>query len=122
MIMDWATFGCPTKTGAPWSQSDIEEAIARGPHQLVLTPKAIEHFTKEIREKVCIQQARVVEWDSIKDNPSMELKILPIAAIPHKLKAYWSILDLSFRLRLKKWRFQGCGKQDNHQNCPGRSH
>jgi hypothetical protein len=81
--------GALQKTGAPWSQSDIKEAIARGPHQSALTPKAIEHFTKEIREKNCIQQARVVEWDSIKDNPPTELKILPIAAIPHKSKAYW---------------------------------
>jgi hypothetical protein len=91
-LMDWATFGCPTKTGAPWSRSDIEEAIARGPHQLALTPEAIEHFTEEIREKVRTQQARVVEWDSIKDNPPTELKISPIAAIPHKSKAYRSIL------------------------------
>jgi hypothetical protein len=29
------------------------------------------------------------------------LKIFPIAAIPHKLKAFCSILDLSFQLKLK---------------------
>jgi hypothetical protein len=33
--------------------------------------------------------------------PPKELKISPIAAIPHKSKAHQSILDLSFRLRLK---------------------
>lgn len=43
----------------------------------------------------------MVEWDSIKDNPPRELKISPIAAIPHKSKAFRSILDLSFALRLK---------------------
>jgi hypothetical protein len=122
MLMDWATFGCPTKTGAPWSLSELEEAIARGPHQSALSPAAIEHFAEEIREKVRTKQARVVEWDAIKDNPPTELKISPITAIPHKLKAYRSILDLSFWLRLKKWRLQRRGKQDNCQDSTGRSH
>jgi hypothetical protein len=100
-LMDWATFGCPTKTGQPWTQADIEEAIARGPHQSALTLEAIKHFAQEIKEKVRTNQARVVKWDTIKDNPPRELKISPIAAVPHKSKAFRSILDLSFRLRLK---------------------
>ncbi len=109
-LVEWATFGCPTKTRQPWKRADLDEAIARGPHQSASTPEAIEHFAGEIRAKVRTNQARVVEWDSIKDNPPAELKILPIAAIPHKSKAFWSILDLLFRLRLKKWRLQGGGK------------
>ena len=39
-------------------------------------------------------------WEEIRDNPPRLLKISPVAAIPHKSKAYRSILDLSFRLRL----------------------
>ncbi len=35
------------------------------------------------------------------DNPPKELKILPIVVITHKSKAFRSILDLSFCLRLK---------------------
>jgi hypothetical protein len=42
----------------------------------------------------------LVEWDSIKDSPPTELKVSPIAAIPHKSKEFCSILDLSFQLRL----------------------
>ncbi len=41
-----------------------------------------------------------MSWDDIKDDPPCQLKISPIAAIPHKLKAYRLILDLSFQLRL----------------------
>ena len=37
----------------------------------------------------------------IKDNPPTQLKISPIAAIPHKLRGFRSILDLSFSLHLK---------------------
>ncbi len=44
-------------------------------------------------------------WDNIKENPPSQLKVSPIAAIPHKSKAFQSILDLSFRLRLQNGRF-----------------
>jgi hypothetical protein len=92
-LQDWATFGCPTKTGQPWTQANLKEAIARGPHQSALTPEAIEHFAQEIKEKVKTNQARVVAWDTIKGSPPTELKISPIAARPHKSKAFRSILD-----------------------------
>ncbi len=75
-------------------------AIERGPHESALTPEAIAHFGVEVAEKVKTGQATVVDWEDIRHNPSEQLKISPIAAIPHKSKAYRSILDLSFRLRL----------------------
>jgi hypothetical protein len=100
LLKDWATFGCPTKTGKPWSKSKICKAIEWGPHCSALSPDAIAHFAAEADKKVQTNQARLVLWDTIKDNPPKELKILPIAAIPHKLKAFCSILDLSFYLRL----------------------
>ncbi len=62
------------------------------------------HFSAKAAEKVLKNQARLVQWDSIKDNPPKDLKILPIAAIPHKSKDFWLILNLSFRLRLKNSR------------------
>jgi hypothetical protein len=64
-------------------------------------PKALAHFAKESVEKVQAGQAKLVLWDNIKDNPLTQLKILPIVAIPHESKAFCSILDLTFRLRLK---------------------
>ena len=77
------------------------EAVERGPHQSALTPEALAHFAEEARVKVEKGQARLVMWDDIKDDPPPELKISPIAAVPHKSKPYRSILDLSFTLRLK---------------------
>jgi hypothetical protein len=64
------------------------EAVARGPHHLALLPEAIAHFAAKAAEKVRKNQARLVQWDSIKDNPPKELKISPIAAIPHKSKNF----------------------------------
>ncbi len=101
VLKEWATFGCPTHTGKPWTKTKMWEAVARGPHRSALSPEAISHFKAEATEKVRTKQAQLVQWDDIKDNPPKELKISLIAAIPHKSKDFRSILDQSFRLRLK---------------------
>jgi hypothetical protein len=80
----------------------MQEVVDGGPHRSALTDEAIAHFKGEVEEKVRIGQAIFVAWDSIKDNPPPELKISPIAAIPHKSKQYCSILDLSFHLWLQQ--------------------
>ena len=100
LLNQWATFGCPTHMGQPWIKKEMWAAVAHGPHQSALTPGAIEHFAAEAIEKVKTNQAWIVAWDDIKDNPPPQLQILPKAVIPHKSNAYWSILNLSFRLRL----------------------
>jgi hypothetical protein len=100
LLKQWATFGCPTHTGQPWSKEEIWVAVARGPHQSALSPAAIMHFAAEAAKKVCTKHACIVAWEEIKDDPPKQLKILPIATIPHKSKDFRSILDLSFRLRL----------------------
>ena len=84
LLTEWATLGCPTCTGKPWTREEIWEAVARGPHQSALSPEALAHFAEEAAEKVRTKQARIVLWDDIKDNPPEQLKISPIAAIPHK--------------------------------------
>jgi len=77
------------------------EAVVRGPHRSATTTEAFTHFAEEIKEKLRTHQARLVPWDDMKENPPAQQKKTPIAAIPHKSKAFRSILDLSFRLRLK---------------------
>ena len=32
LLKEWATFGCPTRTGTPWSKDEMWEAVTRGPH------------------------------------------------------------------------------------------
>jgi hypothetical protein len=59
----------------------------------------------EVNDKVRKGQAKVVLWDDIKDDPPKELKISPIAMIPHKSRMFRAILDLSFWLRLKNGGF-----------------
>jgi hypothetical protein len=101
LLAEWATMGCPTRTGCPWTKEEIWEAVERGPHQSALSPNAIAHFAEESVAKIKAGQAKLVLWNNIKNDPPTQLKISPIVAIPHKSKAFWSILDLSFRLYLK---------------------
>jgi len=93
LLHEWATYGCPTNTGTPWTAEQM---------QAVVDSEAIAHFKAEVNDKVKSGQAKLVLWDSIKDNPPAELKISLIAAIPHKSKQFCSILDLSFNLLLKQ--------------------
>ena len=94
LLMQWAESGCPAMTGKDWTVQQVEAAINLGPHVSALTPEA------QVAEKVGTGQARVVEWNSIKQAPPPQLKISSVVAIPHKSKAYRSIVDLSFHLRL----------------------
>jgi hypothetical protein len=100
LLSEWANLGCPTQTGQPLTKKEIWAAVARGPHWSTLSPEALAHFASEGAEKVRTKQAHIVAWDNIKDDPPRQLKISPIATIPHKSKAYRLILDLSFWLCL----------------------
>ena len=100
LLYEWSQDGCPTMTGKPWTVEEMEEAIARGPHKSALSPEAMAHFAAEIKEKVEANQARTVLWEDIRHNPPAQLKISPIAAVPHNSKPFRSILDLAFMLKL----------------------
>ncbi len=100
LLKEYATFGCPTQMCKPWTKTEMWEAVAQGPHQSVLLPEAIKHFRLKSIAKVAAEEAILIQWDDIKDNPPPQLKISLIATIPHKSKAFSSILDPSFTLHL----------------------
>jgi hypothetical protein len=62
--------------------------------------EALELFRLEADKKVKCGQAKIVLWDDIKNTPPLQMKVSPIAGIPHKSKAFRSILDLSFSSQL----------------------
>ncbi len=105
LLSEWSQLGCPTKMGRPWSKEEMWEAVAQGPHQSPLSLDTLMHFATESAKKVKVEQAKPVLWENIRDDLPPTLKILPIAAILHKSKAFWSILDLSFRLPLRNGGF-----------------
>ena len=88
-------------TGRPWTIVELQAAVARGPHKSALSEEAMAHFAAEVAEKVAAGQARTVLWEDICHHPPSQLKISPIAAVPHSSKPFRSILDLSFSLKLQ---------------------
>jgi hypothetical protein len=100
-LLQYATGGCPCNTGKPWTKERLHAAVKRGPHASALVPDAVEQLHQELAEKERVGQCKIILWDDIKDNPPKQMKVSPIAMIPHKSRKYRAILDLSFRLRLK---------------------
>jgi len=91
---------CPTNTGRPWTTSEVEEAVAIGPHVSLLDSEAMKQLQMEVEQKADRGQCRVVLWDDIKHNPPEHLKMWRIAMIPHKSREFRAILDLSFAIKL----------------------
>ena len=90
LLSQWSQLGCPTQTGRLWSKEEMWEAVARGPYQSSLSIEALVHFAAESAKKVKVGQAKLELWGDIKHDPPPQLKISPIAAIPHKSKAFQS--------------------------------
>ena len=101
MLSEWGRHGCPADCGKPWSRDQIMAALRRGPHQSAASPEASVFLHDEVNEKVKSGYARVVKWGAIKNNIPPNLKISPVALVPHKSRQWRTILDLSFSLRYK---------------------
>ena len=99
-LLQYATEGCPTCTGDPWTIQQMTAAIERGPHVSALVPAAMAQLDQEVNEKLLNGQARIVKWADIKANPPPQLKISPVAMVPHSSRPYRAILDLSFSIKL----------------------
>ena len=66
----------------------MQAAVERGCHQSALALDAITQLHEEVMSKVAAGQARIVDWKEIQHAPPQELKISPIAMIPHKSQKY----------------------------------
>jgi len=102
MLLDYATNGCPVDCGESWTIDMLMAAVQRGNHVSAQTPEAAKCLREEALEKVQQGYAHIVKWDDIANDPHTNLKISPLAAIPHKSRIYRAILDLSFQLRVGK--------------------
>jgi len=78
----------------------IEQAITRGAHTSAREPKAAEYAWKEAQEKEAKGFCQIHKWSTLRNSCPVDLKISPLAAIPHKSRAYRLLLDLSFGLKM----------------------
>jgi len=96
--MNYATAGCPVDCGPAWSWEHITTAIERRLHISAKIPEAAASICAETLEKVAQGYACIIKWEDIKNDPPKNLKISPVAAVLHKSRLFWTILDLSFKL------------------------
>jgi hypothetical protein len=97
-LLQYALDGCPADCGDDWTLEQLEAAIRNGAHTSANVPEAAEACKKEALERVKEGLCHLVNWDDNKNNFPKNLKISPLAAVPHKSRAYQMILDLSFQL------------------------
>ena len=99
LIDAYSKNGCPADCGPDWTQEHVKAALLKGPHSSANAPDALEALLAETDEKVKNGYARVLRYRDIMKNMPKNLKISPVAMIPHKSRSFRTILDLSFRLR-----------------------
>jgi hypothetical protein len=97
-ILQYALDGCPVNCDDDWTLEPLEAAIRNGAHASANVPEAAEACKKEALERVKEGLCRLVNWDDIEHNFPKNLKISPLAAVPHKSCVNRMILDLSFQL------------------------
>jgi hypothetical protein len=97
-LLQYALDGCPVNCGDNWTLEQLEAAILNGAHASANIPEAAEACEKEAHQRVKAGSCRLVNWIDIKDNFPTNLKISPLAAVPHKSRKDPIILDLSFQL------------------------
>ncbi len=76
--------GIPVDWGLDWDRSVIEAAVERGPHPSTRTPKLIALFAKDISYQIKAGFFRIFPWEELKRCLPANLKISPVAVVPHK--------------------------------------
>ena len=100
ILLQYAQVGSPVSVGHDWTPDEMEAEVTKGPQTSALEDDSISKIQAEAREKVKQGFATIVWWDDIKQNPPSNLKMSPLAMIPHKSRKYREILDLSFELNV----------------------
>ncbi len=99
LLASYATHGCPVDCGPDWTLDQIMEALKYGAHPSAKLEEPRACLIKETVDKEDKGFARRIKWRDIKNNLPPQLKLSPVAMIPHKSRAFRCILDLSFDLK-----------------------
>ena len=99
-LLEYATGGFSINSGRNCTKEEIHAAVMRGPHESALEDKYIGHFDYEAKGNVESKLARLVLYYEVRGDLPEQMKVSPIATIPHNSKTFRSILDLSFLLHL----------------------
>ena len=118
LLQTYAREGCPANVQEPFSLQELEAAIARGAHPSACEPEAAKALLAETKDKVAKGYARLIPWDDLKKSLPSNIRISPIAAIPHKSRAYRMILDLSYMFNIDGTLWPSVNMASNPQDPP----
>ena len=110
--------GCPVDCGDPWSVKRIQAAIDKAAHPSAQSKAAATACRNEALERVKDGCAKLIKWDDIKHNPPTNLKVSPLAAIPHKSREFCMILDLSYNIKINGIKLQSVNETSNKNLAP----
>ena len=120
MLTNYSVKGCPVEMNKNCSLGHIMTALKRGPHVSAKQPDANRYLLQETQMKIQQGFMSKVRWGDIKHNHPLNLKLSPLAMIPHKSRSYRCILDLSFQLKVKKT-LQTSVNKDTNVKAPQKS-
>ena len=118
MLLDFAEKGPPTGIDINYTLDVLETAIARGAHPSAQQLDAAKALHAETLEKVEQGFARLIPWAELKKHLPPNLKLSPIAAIPHKSRAFRMILDLSFAFKVAGIQFPSVNDATDRTAAP----
>ena len=100
ILLVFSSKGCPLEIQNNWSKEHILTAIKRGPHKSTMSKEATKALEEETKEKINTYYDKIVLWKDIKNKMPTNMKISPVAMIPHKSRLFRCILDLTFKLSI----------------------
>ena len=100
VLLQYAEDGCPVECGEDWTLERLDAAVACAAHPTAEDPVAAKALNTEVMEKVDEGLVDLYIWEELRKNPPTQLKISPVAAIPHKSRLFRMILDLAFHLKI----------------------
>ena len=106
MLQKFGTEGCPVVVEEDWTIEQLDQAVEYGAHPSAESPEASRALREESMEKVKQGFTKLVPWTQIRqlilEGKKRNTKVSPIAAIPHKSRAFRMILDLSNKGQRRK--------------------
>jgi hypothetical protein len=122
LLAKYATSGCPAHCGPHWTLQQLEDYIEYNNHSSAQQPQAAVAVRAEVLQKVEDGLCQLVPWNQLKTNLPLNLKVAPLAAIPHKTRDFRMILDLSFQLQRKDGViYSSVNSADTTQGVPAHS-
>ena len=106
MLKKFGTEGCPVDIAEDWTIEQLDAAVEYGAHPSAESVEAATALREESMEKVKQGFTKLVPYldlrQAIIEGKKRHTKASPIAAIPHKSRAFRMILDLSNKGQRKK--------------------